>query len=63
MIEKTANQNMRLYARRRSVALWRVAKALGVSEPTLYIRLRTPYTREQQKEFKDAVNRVAQEGK
>ena len=58
-----ANQSMRLYARRRGISLWRVAAELGISEPTLYIRLRIPYTREQQKEFKAAVNRILQEGK
>ena len=50
------NIELRLYARRHQVPLWMIAKHLGISEPTLYIRLRTKFTDAQDMEFRKAVD-------
>ena len=57
------NIELRLYARKHQVPLWRVAKELGISEPTLYIRLRRVLTEEETACFMQAVDALAKEGK
>jgi len=57
------NIELRLYARKHQVPLWRVAKELGISEPTLYIRLRGVLTEEEIACFMRAVDALAKEGK
>jgi hypothetical protein len=38
---KMANNDMRLLARGSGVAFWKIARALGISEPTMTRRMRT----------------------
>ena len=57
------NIELRLYARKHQVPLWRVAKELGISEPTLYIRLRGEMSAEETARFARAVDTLAKDGK
>ena len=57
------NIELRLYARKHQVPLWRVAKELGISEPTLYIRLRGEMGAEETARFTRAVDTLAKDGK
>ena len=57
------NIELRLYARKHQVSLWRVAKELGISEPTLYIRLRGELDAEETARFTRAVDTLAKDGK
>jgi len=57
------NIELRLYARKHQVPLWRVAKELGISEPTLYIRLRGEMGTEEAARFTRAVDTLAKDGK
>jgi hypothetical protein len=57
------NIELRFYAQRFGVPLWKVAKAYGYSEPTLYRNLRAEFTEEQKANFRAIVDRLAQEGK
>ena len=57
------NIDLRFYAQRFDVPLWKVAKAMNVSEPTLYRNLRSEFSEEEKAEFRAIVDRLAQEGK
>ena len=52
------NQKVRLMAKGSGIALWEVARALGISEATLTRRLRMPLTPEQEKEIVDIINKL-----
>lgn len=52
------NQKVRLMAKGSGIALWEVAKTLGISEATLTRRLRMPLSLEQEKEIVDIINKL-----
>lgn len=52
------NQKVRLMAKGSGIALWEVARALGISEATLTRRLRMPISLEQEKEIVDIINKL-----
>jgi hypothetical protein len=57
------NIDLRFYAQRFGVPLWKVAKAYGHSEQTLYRNLRSELDEKGKAEFRAIVDRLAQEGK
>lgn len=52
------NQKIRLLAKGSGVALWEVAKELGISEATLTRRLRTQLSQQQEVELIEKINRL-----
>ena len=54
-----ANLDIRLKARAKNVPLWRLAEAIGVSEPTLYRMLRHELAPAKKKELLDAIKKLA----
>lgn len=52
------NQKIRLLAKGSGVALWEVAKELGISEATLTRRLRTQLSQQQEVELVEKINRL-----
>ena len=55
------NQKIRTAARGAGVPLWRIAVALGVSEPTIIRWLRVPFTPEREAEFLAIIDRLSAE--
>ena len=55
------NQEIRQHAREQGVKLWQVAKALGISEPTMTRRLRSELPAEEKGRFLDTIDRIAAE--
>ena len=55
------NMDIRLYARGNGVQHWRLARALGVSEPTLTRWLRDELTEEKKKEYRALIDELAEE--
>lgn len=55
------NQTVRRAARAAGVPLWRVAKAIGVSEPTLTRWLRAPLPEDKEKRVMAAIAALEQE--
>lgn len=53
------NMELRVYAKERGVAMWEVAIAMGLSENTLYRRLRELQPEEFKQEFRRSVDRLA----
>jgi hypothetical protein len=57
------NIDLRFYAQRFGVPLWKIARAYGYSEPTLYRNLRSEFDESGKAKFRQIVDRLAQEGK
>lgn len=55
-----ANQKIRLAARGAGVPLWRVAEAMGVSEPTLTRKLRKELSKEEQTRVLAIIARIGE---
>lgn len=55
------NKTVRRAARSAGVPLWRVAAAVGVSEPTLTRWLRVPLTEDKEKRIMAAIDNLAKE--
>ena len=55
------NIDVKFKARAAGVALWRIAKELGVSEMTINRRLRKEMTVEQKEVFMNAIKKIAAE--
>ena len=61
------NKDIRSYAKEHGVFLWQVAKVMGISDPTMTRKLRTPLTEQDKAEFiriideLSARNTIAQE--
>lgn len=55
------NKTVRRTAHSAGVPLWRVAAAVGVSEPTLIRWLRVPLTEDKEKRIMAAINELAKE--
>lgn len=56
-----ANQDIRRLARVSDVALWRIAREIGVSEPTLTRWLRDPLDESRKARIVDAISRLSVE--
>ena len=56
------NQRIRLIARGAGVPLWKIADALGVSEPTITRWLRRDLPADKEKQIVDIINRLSMEG-
>lgn len=54
-----ANMTIRLRAKSRGVPLWKVADALGISEPTLFRWLRRELPKEKCEEILGIIDRLA----
>lgn len=46
-----SNAELRVYAKAKGVFFWQIAKAMGISEPTMTRRLRTELTEQEKQEF------------
>jgi DNA-binding Lrp family transcriptional regulator len=55
------NQQIKLLARGNGIALWEIAKTLGISEATLTRRLRVTLSREQDEEIVKAIEQLKAE--
>ena len=55
------NLDLRLKARGANVPLWRIAKELGISEPTMTRRLRTPLSEAEKQQITSIIDRIAKE--
>lgn len=55
------NEKIRLAARIAGVPLWKVAAAIGISEPTLTRWLRFPIPDEKEQRIMEAINVLSQE--
>ena len=53
------NMELRFFAQRYGVPLWKVANEYGVSEPTIIRWLREEFTSERAEEFKQIVLKIA----
>jgi hypothetical protein len=58
-MEEQVNIELRLYARRKRVPLWRIAKDYDVTELTLYRWLRKPFSQQCADDFMRAVDKIA----
>lgn len=56
------NKEVREAARSSGVPLWRVAAAIGISEPTITRWLRFPLSGERKTEIMAAITRLSKEG-
>jgi len=54
-----ANMDIRLYARGNGVQHWRIAQALGISEPTLTRRLRKELAADEKQRFRELIEQLA----
>lgn len=57
----TENESVRNAARSSGVPLWRVAEAIGVSEPTMTRWLRVPLSQDREERILGAIEKLAQE--
>lgn len=53
------NTDVRQYAKSRSIYLWQIAEALGISEPTMTRRLRTELSEQDKQTFKRIINELS----
>ena len=56
---KPVNLDLKVFAMEHGVRLWKVARFLDISEPTMFRKLRKPFTPEEQERFKNAVLAIA----
>ena len=55
------NLDVRFRARAAGVALWKIAKALGIGENTLFRKLRRELTAEEKQQIFDVIKKLAAE--
>lgn len=55
------NAKVRRAARAAGIPLWKIARSIGVSEPTLTRWLRTPLSEEKEKKILDAIKELESE--
>lgn len=56
------NMNLRRTAKAAKVPLWRIADAIGVSEPTMTRKLRHELPENEKKQLLDLIKQLAREG-
>ncbi len=57
-----ANEQIRKAARTAGIPLWRIAVAMGISEPTLTRWLRVPLTTDKKRKILVLISKLEQEG-
>ena len=55
------NQKIRLIARGTGIPLWKIAKELKISEPTMTRKLRQELVGEERKKFLEAIEKLSKE--
>ncbi len=55
------NVALRLYAKGAGVPLWRIAKAMGISDPTMTRLLREELTQEKEASIRDMIDRLRED--
>ena len=60
--ERLNNKDIRLYARGSGVPFWKIAKAMGKSEPTFTRLMREELPEEKKTEIKNIIDRLYTEG-
>ena len=58
-----ANEDIRTEAKKAKIPLWRIADAMGYSEPTITRKLRKELTPGEKEPFKNAIMRIKEEQK
>lgn len=53
------NKDIRSYAKEHGVFLWQVAQVMGISDPTMTRRLRTPLPEQDKQEFIRIIDELA----
>lgn len=53
------NQDLRAYAKEKGVKLWQVAKAMGISEPTMTRKLRSELPEQDKQTFRRIINELS----
>lgn len=60
MTSRTKNQDIRNHAKEKGVPLWELASHLGVSENTLYRRLRVELSQQEQAECISMIDSISE---
>ncbi len=57
------NKDIRAYAKENNVFLWQIAKAIGISEPTMTRRLRSELSEQEKQEIFCIINELSGKGR
>jgi hypothetical protein len=58
-----SNKGIRKFAKEKGVFLWEIARALGISEPTMTRRLRSELSEKEQTEMKSIIEKLSENKK
>ncbi len=53
------NKDIRTYAKENNVKLWQIAKAMGISEPTMTRKLRSELPEQDKQTFRRIINELS----
>lgn len=53
------NKDIRAYAKENNVKLWQIAKAMGISEPTMTRKLRSELPEQDKQTFRRIINELS----
>lgn len=53
------NKDLRAYAKEKGVKLWQIAKAMGISEPTMTRKLRSELPDQDKQTFRRIINELS----
>lgn len=56
------NKDIRAYAKENNVKLWQIAKAMGISEPTMTRNLRSELPEQDKQTFRRIINELSDQG-
>lgn len=56
------NKDIRTYAKENNVKLWQIAKAMGISEPTMTRKLRSELPEQDKQTFRRIINELSAQG-
>lgn len=57
----TPNNDIRFLCRGQGIPLWKLAEVLGISEPTLYRKLRVPISGNEREKYLNAIATIQQQ--
>lgn len=55
------NKDLRRYAKEKGVSFWQIAKAMGISEPTMTRRLRNELPEQDKQTFRRIINELSEQ--
>lgn len=56
------NKDIRTYAKENNVKLWQIAKAMGISEPTMTRKLRSELPEQDKQTFRRIIDELSDQG-